>query len=474
VPPGPPGGPPRAIEGPRGLRKNSPGALPGYTLIAPLSSNTIYLVDMEGRVVHRWDTKYSPGSEIFLDDGHLLRCSQEPNFPKFNSGGACGRIQELDWDGNVVWDYLLAADDRMQHHDLERLPDGNVLLIVEHEKSRADAVAAGRAPAGIAKGGMWAESIVEIEPARPSGGEVVWEWHVWDHLVQDFDKDAENYGRVAEHPELLDLNCDLRPDAPEGASEEEIEEMKRLGYVGNAPARGEVSPDWMHVNAVDYDAEHDQIVFGSPHLNEVWIIDHSTTIDEAAGHEGGLAGKGGDLLWRWGNPRNYLAGTAKDQKLFGQHDPRFVRAGAPGAGRVMIFNNGARRPDGNWSDVIELALPRRKEGGFTHELGLPFEPAAPAWSYAAPTKSDFFSGFISGATRLSNGNTFVCEGATGRVFEVTPAGEIVWEFLNPWSGEVRSGPGAGAPPHALFRATRIPADHPGLKGRKLEPIARDA
>jgi len=210
----------------------------------------------------------------------------------------------------------------------------------------------------------------------------------------------------------------------------------------------------------------------SPHLSEVWIIDHATTSDEAAATSGGQQGKGGDLLWRWGNPRDYGAGTVADQKLFGQHNPRFIAKGLPGEGHLLIYNNGAGRPDGNWSEVVELELPRTKSGGLELAPFVAAAPAAPCWHYVAPKKEEFFSGFISGAQRLANGHTLVCEGASGRVFEVKQDGTLVWEYLHPFLDPVDPAEGQPLPPGAeygLFRATRIPVGHPGLKGKALAP-----
>ena len=83
----------------------------------------------------------------------------------------------------------------------------------------------------------------------------------------------------------------------------------------------------MHVNAVAYNAELDQIVLSSPHFNEIWIIDHGTTTEEAKGHTGGRWGKGGDILYRWGNPRAYRNGTKLDQRLFYQHNIQWIPKG---------------------------------------------------------------------------------------------------------------------------------------------------
>jgi len=451
---------------PRGLLRRENGALPGYTLIAPLNTKTIRLVDLDGKVVHQWKTGFEPGSEIFLDNGNLLRCSNEPNAPRFNAGGQCGRLQEIAWDGSVVWDWKYVSDEHLQHHDLAVTPDGTILFIAWEYKSKADAVAAGRHPAHVGMNGMWSESIIEVEPVRPDGAEVIWEWHVWDHLVQDLDPDAANHGNVGQHPELLDVNADLRRAPPSDAA---VEEMKALGYIDAKPDRGELQADWLHLNAIDYEPDLDQIVVSSPHLNEVWIIDHSTTSDEAASHEGGIAGHGGDFLWRWGNPKDYGAGTPADRALFSQHDVRWIPQGQPGAGHLTVFNNGPERPQGDYSTVLELATPLKPDRTYGLEPFVAAGPASPIWTYQAKEPKEFFSSFISGAQRLRNGSTLICEGRTGRVFEVTAAGEIVWEYLQPFEPE---SPPKGPPDmnYALFRATRIPLDHPGLAGKELRPL----
>jgi hypothetical protein len=460
---GPPGPPPP--EEPRGLRVHEAGALPGYTLIAPLQSKTIHLVDLDGNVVHRWKTGFAPGSEYFLEDGHLLRCSKEPVDTRFNAGGQAGRLQEIDWDGNVVWDWKYASQDHMQHHDLVRTPGGTILFIASEWKSREECIAAGRHPAQVGKDGMLLDTVVEIEPKKPDGAEIVWEWHAFDHLVQDLDAEAEKHGNVAEHPELIDFNFDLRI-AP--ASDAKIADMKKLGYI--AVAAKPTSADWLHLNAIDYDAEHDQIVLSSPHMSEIWILDHSTTSDEAAGHAGGASGHGGDLLWRFGNPKNYGAGGNAEQRLFGQHNVRWIAKGLPGAGHLLVFNNGEARPDGSYSSVVELEPPRKGAHDFVLEPLVPAGPEKYVWEYKSPDPKEFFSSFISGAQRLSNGNTLICEGARGRVFEVTPDGKIVWDFLHALGALDPAPRQQPAPQNALFRATRIPADHPGLKGRELKPL----
>ncbi len=206
---------------------------------------------------------------------------------------------------------------------------------------------------------------------------------------------------------------------------------------------------------------------------EVWIIDHSTTTAEAAGHTGGRAGQGGDLIYRWGNPAAYGRGTSQDQQLVQQHDAEWIPDGYPGAGHVTIFNNGYDR---GWSSLEEIVPRLGADGRYVLPAGQAFGPERPVWHYEAENRIDFFSAEISGASRLPNGNTLVCAGVVGHLFEVTPAGEMVWQYVNP---VVRGGilaqgelPGKDVRGHlynAVFKVHRCAPDYAGLAGRDLSP-----
>jgi hypothetical protein len=235
-------------------------------------------------------------------------------------------------------------------------------------------------------------------------------------------------------------------------------------------------------------------------LSEVWIIDHSTTTAEAAGHAGGRSGKGGDILYRWGNPQVYRAGTADDQRLFVQHHAHWIPKDLPGEGHMLVFNNGRRGASGPYSSVDEIVLPVDVQGRYEREAGQKFGPAEPAWSYTAPDPTKFYSSFISGASRLANGNTIICSGANGIMFEVTPDKKVLWQYMNPphaqppepageqgeaggrgrGDGGDRGGPGArggrgrrggvgGPNPKSLFRVYRYSHDFAGLAGKDLTP-----
>jgi hypothetical protein len=464
-----------------GLSINDPKAFRGYTLLNPMNKKTAYLIDMEGRIVNTWESQQqSMQAAYLLENGHLFRLATLGGEDRAFGGGpgAAGRIQEFDWDGQLVWDFKFYNDKQLPHHDAMKMPSGNVLMVVWDKKTAAQAIAAGRKKE-LVSDYLLPDSVVEVKPTGKTTGEVVWEWHLWDHLVQDHDSTKANFGEVAAHPELVDINFaesslgggpggppppakNADPDKKKAMEKEkekdaakkaEAAKLKSLGYVGSPTQRSQrVNPDWTHVNSIDFNPELDQIVLSNHEFSEFWIIDHSTTTAEAAGHKGGKSGKGGDLLYCWGNPRVYRAGTKADQTLFAQHNVNWIGPGLPGAGRMLVFNNGARRPDGNYSSIDEIELPVDSQGHYAIEPGKAFGPKKATWSYSAPKKTDFFATFISGTHRLPNGNTMICSGPNGTLFEVTPQKEIVWKYINPVKGGFGpgnfGGPGGagGGPP----------------------------
>jgi hypothetical protein len=428
-----------------GLSVNDPRALQGYTLMSPFVSSNTYLLDMQGRVVRTWKTDSSPALSAFLlENGHLMRPGSIGGDTRvFGPGpGVGGRIQEFTWEGELVWDFKFYNAKQLPHHDMTRLPNGNVLLIVWDRKTAEEAAAAGRRPEMTGDSHLLPDSLVEIKPTGKTTGEVVWEWHLWDHLVQDFDKTKANYGNVAEHPELVNINYGEDELFPKTAAKDGQDKPKADGNTGanTTASRPRVNPDYTHFNGVAYNPDLDQIAVSVWAFSEFWVIDHGTTTAEAAGHAGGRGGKGGDLLYRWGNPRAYRAGTKADRKLFSQHNAHWIPKGLPGAGHLLVFNNGGERAGGSYSSVDELALPVDSRGRYVLKPGTAYGPDQPVWSYTAPKKDDFYSSFISGAQRLSNGNTLICSGANGTVFEVTPEKEVVWKYVNPVKDGAPSGP----------------------------------
>ncbi len=399
-----------------GLLLNEPNSFEGYTLFSPVYGNYAHLIDHQGNLTHTWPS----GDRLarLLDNGNVL---------------STGNI-ESDPEGNIVWRYRYP-----QHHDLLKLPNGNVLILSAEFLAFEKAIALGANPDSLAcsPSRIRGARVVEARPTGPDSADIVWEWSVFDHLIQDFDPEKPNYGVVADHPERIDLNFAL----------------------ADAPCRGD-GARWMHANALDYNAELDQVTITVRHFSEIWVIDHSASREESAGSAGGNAGKGGDLLYRWGNPRAYRAGTPADQRLFWPHAAHWIPEGAPGAGNVLIFNNGAEYPgfERGYSSVDEI-VPPLDEYNYRLDAGAAYGPNETAWTYAAAPPESFYAYKESSAQRLPNGNTLIADGPAARIFEVTREGKAVWEFTHAMRN----------PNDTVYRAYRYPPDHPGLRGLDLTP-----
>ena len=459
---------------PRGLILKNESDTSGFILFCiPLSAST-YLMNRDGEVVHEWKGNYKNMGAYLQDDGTIVQNAHDPDFPVFAGGGETGRIQKIGWDSKMLWDFEYASEEYHAHHDFAVMPNGNILAIAWEYKSVEETLAVGRNPEMIPKAGSWPDKIVEIEPQGKYHGKIVWKWHVWDHLIQDYDPDLPNYGNPSDHPELLDINAG-RP-LPPPITQDSMDILHAKGGQWRNRTAYNRGSDIYHLNSINYNADLDQIVFSSPSLGELIIIDHSTTTKEAASHEGGRQGMGGDFLYRWGNPQNYGRGDSTDQQLFSQHDVRWIEEGKPGAGNLTVFNNDVPMgPDSmEYSAVYEISPPMDQNGNYILPDIKAFGPEKPTWTYIAPDTISFFSGFISGAHRMKNGNTLINEGAKGRFFEVNTNGEIVWEYWNPYRGNIRKLNGDPIPPRPMtfsqFRATFIPSYHPALDGRELTPL----
>ena len=353
----------------------------GYTLVTNLNGHESRLIDMEGRVCHRWHSSEGISYAYLLPGGNLLLrtgpAAEEVSFlhrPErelLPRGGrtVSGAILELDWDSNVVWEYRYP----FLHHDFQRLANGNTLVLtwelLPEEVTRQ--VRGGFESDGDHRG-MLGDTVREVTPA----GEVVYEWNSWEGL--DFEED-----RI----------CFL-----EGREE------------------------WTHQNTLNVTPDGD-IVVSFRQTDTVGIVDRAT----------------GKFRWKWG-----------PGEISHQHNPTMLDNG-----RVLIFDNGPHKRGVTHSRVIEV-------DPATNEI---------AWEYRGDPPISFFSYHISGAERQPNGNTLICEGAPGRIFEVTPGKEIVWEYINPFLAG--SGYGVGNSmsglANSVFRAHRYDCDHPALAGKDLDP-----
>jgi len=395
----------------------------GYTLFTPQvgigGGATTYLIDNDDNIIQSWEHSNGPASMPYLIPGDgsgfentLLIYPYRVDNPTMESGGVGGAVQCLTFEGELVWEYVLSNSDYQHHHDVEPLPNGNVLLIAWEKKTASEAYALGREEIDNPLNQIWSSAIFEIQPDGNGSAEVVWEWHLWDHLVQDYCPSCPNYAVISEHPELFNINN---------------------GDAGTPSGPGGANADWIHLNAVHYHKEWDQIVISSRFQNEIFVIDHSTTTEEAAGHSGGNYGKGGDFLYRWGNPQNYNRGHDSDQIISDQHSINWIPEGSPGENNFILFNN-YHSGSGPWGEsaVLEFVPPVDEDGNYTIEDGLPYGPDNYIWSY----DEDIFTAMQGGAFRLPNGNTLITDCDSAHILEVTNEGEIVWEYTDNGSNTV--------------------------------------
>ena len=420
-----------------GTLLNTEEAMDGYTLLDPMGTGNTHLINNCGEVINTWTSDFNSGGACYLlEDGSLARGCKVNG--AFAGGGVGGRLERKNWEDELIWALDWADDEKHHHHDFAWMPNGHVLVLAWELKTNEEAAAAGRVNPQL----MWPESITEIAPVGNDGGSVVWEWHAWDHLVQNVDESLPHFGEPADHPHRLDIN---------------------YANVGGGGGPGSAnSGDWMHANAVNYNASLDQIAISARRFNEIWIIDHATTTEEAAG-------PAGDLLYRYGNPEAYGRGDADDQVFFGQHDVQWIPEGHPQEGALVIYNNGAGRPGCDCSTIDVWHPPLLEDGSYALEDNEPFGPESWSWTYPSTPSPGFFSSNISGVQPQPNGNFLICQGAGGRLFEVTQEGTLAWEYINPEGNAGVASQGNNPQQNNVFRTYRYGPSFPGFEGRDLTP-----
>ena len=412
-----------------------------YTLFT-VDKNT-YLIDNCGQVINKWTSEFNSGKSVYLlPDGSLLRTEHLEN-GFVSIPGIGGKVSIRDWDNNLTWEYNFSNDISTQHHDVFPLSNGNILVLIAELRTKDEAILAGRNLSNLITDELYNEKIIEIKPIGTNDIQIVWEWNIWDHLIQDFNNGKNNFGNVAQNPQLLDIN-----------------------YLGFSSGNN----NWLHVNSIQYNERLDQIIISARQLSELYIIDHSTTTEEAKTHEGGSRGKGGDFLYRWGNPLAYKMGIETDQKLFGQHFPHWIPDELEDGGKILVFNNGFSRTP-NYSSVDIIIPPQDQNDSYIIPNGEKIGPSDFDWSYTDPTEiTNFYSNILSSAQRLPNGNTLICEGVTGVFFEIDRNKKIVWKYINPIA---INGPlSQGESPNdvqSVFRATKYSLDYEAFIGKDLTP-----
>ncbi|WP_369992595.1 arylsulfotransferase family protein [Winogradskyella sp.] len=349
-----------------------------YVLAIENGGTKSYLLNKEGFKVNEWNFEDNLGNDLeILPNGKLLGIFKSEN-PEIVFGGYGGILKILNSDGSTAWEFPYSSPNFIAHHDVEILPNGNILFIAWERITSTEAAQVG---VDTETTDIFPEALIEINPTT---NQIVWEWHSFDHIIQDKFSNLPNYGNISDNPQLIDINYDT---------------------VDNG--------DIMHANGIDYDEEKDVIYLSVNYYHEIWVIDHSTTTLEAATSSGGNYNKGGNLLYRFGNPQAYK-NTQGQRIFFNNHFPNLLEGNEPGAGNLLVYVNGMDQ-----STVMELDMP----GSFSLLPNVNNEPNI-IWSFTDP---DLYFGRISGAVRLQNGNTLIAEGDYG-FWEVTPDLEVVWKY----------------------------------------------
>ncbi len=373
-----------------------------------------HLIDMNGNEVHRWPFPGLPGSVI--DPalaggalGHVLLDTESNHDPR---GGifTVKTVCELDWNNRILWQWGKQAPggSALQNHDWARLPNGNTLLLVARPRVIKEL--------GTTEVGD--QGIEEISPA----GKIVWSWFAGDHLAE--------FGFPPEGIAYLRNRISHNPEEPYGYLE--INDLQRVG-----PNR------WF--DAGDQRFNPDNLIIDSRKGNVVLIISRQT----------------GHVVWRLG-PDFPGSAFVQDRRiaqttlprpvdqLSGQHNAHIIAKGLPGAGDFLIFDDqgGAGFPPvalGIYAGSRVLEINPQTRQIVWQYTGA--DSGRPVWS--------FFSSFVSNAQRLPNGNTLIDEGMTGRVFQITPDGTIVWEYVNPYPGVSRQN-GKRYADYMVYRAQSVP------------------
>lgn len=422
----------------------------GYNLIYPHNQPHVYLLNNCGELVHMWEGEENtrPGNTAYLlDDGRLVKTTRPASVVSdpIWAGGGGATVEIRSWNNDLEWSFTLNDSTDRLHHDIEVLEKGGKLtiaMIAWEKKNFEELLEAGRDTTVLERREFWPDYILEVDPETD---EIIWEWHVWDHLIQDRDASLSNFGNISENPGKVNINHDFD---------------------------GSGNPDWMHSNALDYDPRWDFLILSVPYFSEIWVIDHTTTTEQARGDSGGLSGKGGDLMYRWGNPQIYNQGDTSDQRLFFQHDANFIYdfipAFDPNFGKIAVFNNRIGE-DFSAATILDHGFDM-----YTWEFpfdGQVFGPTEPELTLTHPDNPQkVYSTGLSSFQYLPNGNYLITAGRTGYTFELTPDNEIVWEYITPlkagfpvMQGDTSLTSGS----NLTFRLKRYPNDYSAFDGRDL-------
>lgn len=362
-----------------------------YTLYATKNGTQAFLVDTADTPVNfkTWtftsSTKNAYSAYLIPGDT-LVRTTTYQASGAPGQGGVTGRVQKITWGGAVAWDFSYSSSTTQVHHDICPLPNGNVLMISYDKKTATEATQAGMSSSAI----VWSEKIIEVAPTSSTTGTIVWEWKLWDHLCQNYSSAKDNYvTSIINNPQLLNIN-----------------------YAGTGTL-----PDRYHMNGIDYNPALDQIVVSMHFMNSVFVIDHSTTTAQAAGHTGGTSGKGGDFLYRWGNASSYGAtGTAAFSVI---HDAHWISSDNVNYPNYLCGYNNQGGTGGK--TAVTVWNPPYNGNNYTLTTGAAYGPA----TYAYQFNSTFSASNEGNSQQLPNGNMLV-NNPFGAVYEINSTGAQLW------------------------------------------------
>ena len=410
-----------------GVSTRTEGACAGYTLLAAPAPNAsasqvVTLVDMDGHVVHRWNLWAMP--PLMIPGGAVIGARSQRKIAAHVLQDAID-ITQVAWDGNIEWTYSGWDDDctgvmmARQHHDLQR------------EGSTVGYWAPGQAP--LARGktlvlGHTTRLVLEVSDRM-----------LTDDVFYELDANGQQTGwqwRAADHVEEMGFDADARAAI-----------RKNPGWDMTRQ-----TGDWLHINSLsrlgrnrwfeqqgDHRFHPENLIFSSRAANFIAIVDHVS----------------GEIVWRVGPDMSAGKPGAELGQFVGQHHAHMIPHGLPGAGNILLFDNGGQSGYGgprgyprntrSWSRVLE------------------FNPVSlrKVWQYGADTSESpeyFFSYMIGGAQRLPNGNTLITDGVPGHIFEVTREKRIVWSYRSPFTDKY------GSP--LVYRAYRVPPEWIPVKAEK--------
>ncbi|HEY7444657.1 MAG TPA: aryl-sulfate sulfotransferase [Vicinamibacterales bacterium] len=393
----------------------------GYTLHDAPDGKGVALIDMNGRVLKRWEAlATSSGVFRMLPGGYVM--GGDKDRPPHQEAEA---LIQLDWNGKEVW--------RFDRTERVKMPDGDVKWVarLHHDWQREGSPAGYFSPLSsplVSSGRTLI--LAHANPTRPEitdrrleddlilevswSGEILWKWSASDHVNElGFSEEARN---------TLNRSVTWNP-------------------------RRE-SADWLHLNAAAYVGPNRWYDAGDKRFHPANVLWSSREANIVA-----IVDRSGAVVWRMGPDYRESDALRSLGQIIGQHNPHIIPRGLPGEGNLLVFDNGGAAGYGaaNPAAPSGIGSVRRASSRVLEINPVTFEKI---WDYSLGGAESyrFFSHYVSNAQRLPNGNTLINEGADGRIFEVTPNREIVWEYINPFSSA------ATPPTNRVYRAYRIPYD----------------